>query len=215
MNLIKLFFTLTTLLLTNHYFSYPMSMSFIIFSDNATTNCEESSFPYKLGYFCEEIGKLEETSEFKQVEQILNINLSFLNFNNYKFDNEGEPLENWFNIDSTIEIINKTLEQIKLNPEFYNQIVYDTNFNSYDEWRSKTDSVFNELMLAQIQYKNKEISENDYKHKLSKLSNLEYSQPFKNDYLSKGDFKADLISLNKILKCYKSNGAKNFGIMYM
>lgn len=102
-----------------------------------------------------------------------------------------------------------------MNPEFYNQIIYDTNFNSYDEWRSKTDSIFNELMLAQIQYKNKEISEDDYKHKLSNLSNLDHSQPFKNDYLSKGAFKTDLISLNKILKCYKSNGAKNFGIIYM
>lgn len=202
-------------------FSFPnlyartMGMSFLIITEKQLFVCENEIFPEGLSWFFERIGKFGNKSEFIQVQELLNVNLDLFNTEKFEYDEKGNCVHNWFEIDSVHAIIDDVIERIDANPNFCSKIIYDTKYSSYDEWRHESDSLFEVINIKEQEKEQGRITDEEYSDFLYENLPQGTEYPIRNDYLSSGLLKKDLLELKRILNCYKKHEVGQICFIYM
>jgi len=192
-----------------------MGMSFLIIAENEKHVCDGDYFPDGLTWFFERVGKYGNDSKFIQVQTLFNINLDIFNTEKYKYDNEGYPIHNWIEIDSVVKTIDTLIERINSNPDYSKKIIYDTLYNSKEEWRLKFDCFLEMMNKKQLEKEQGLITKEELSNFFMNNMPPESGLPLKNDYLKNGEFIADLIELKRVLKCYKKNGVNKISLIYV
>lgn len=115
-----------------------MGMEIMIWPDSTSNYCQNTLFPSGLNWLFGRVREFGENSEYKQLEKLFEIDLEMFNHTNFAYDEEeGFPLDNWIIIDSMVSELKKLKTSIEDQPLFYQEIKYDGQYNSEEEWRQE------------------------------------------------------------------------------
>jgi hypothetical protein len=182
-----------------------MGMHFVIKLDKKV-ECEDS-FPNGLSWFFERSGAFMETSEYKQISLLLDIDLNIFDTSTHPYTEYGEPQGLVLKVDFFKSKVNEFINKLELNPNIDRKIIYDAKFKNEEEQRNLMDIQFENMQKKLMGLELMDLTNSD----------LDYSttHPIRNDYISSGQLKNDLIELLSIITCYEKCGVKNATLIYL
>ncbi len=171
----------------------PMSMNYIIEPDIETT-CHER-FPSGLSHFFEQVGAYDDQSEVRQVEKILDIDLSA--FQQYDYiDDNGVLTHHWKGIKKLDRLLSGLLLKIQANPNYYQQVKYNPIVAVYGF--SSDPAEMAAMEVTQQAHQN---------HPM-------FGYPNDHGYLEHSGLVKDVKALKALLHCYQKAGATKVALSY-
>ena len=203
MQLITLAFTATLLIFStinrpNNNHSTTGMYYYIV--PNKSTQCK-NDFGNGLSFFFEQVGGYGDKAEVEQVSKLLDIDLSIFQDVGYDPEDKVEVEKHWHDLNTFTTIVDKFIDKINGNPEYYKKVVHNPEKKKLDD------------ELSQILY----MKDTARAEKLRKIleANPFYYYPPDYGYLSEGRILKDLKTLKKTLECYRKNGVTKVRLEYM
>lgn len=95
----------------------------------------KDGFPSDLGFFSERTGKYDDNAELRQIEKILNIDLSIFDHMKYDVDHDFEGYVLKISVSNLEEKVSKILQKTQSNPNYHKKIIYQKD--SSNDHRAK------------------------------------------------------------------------------
>ncbi len=177
-----------------------MGMSYDIIP-NKETKCT-NDFGNGLSFFFEQVGGYGETAEVEQVSRIFKLDLSVFQDIDYDYEDNADIQKHWHDINTFLSIVETFINNINLNPEYYNQVHHNpADRNKQLDEESKLWELSDTL-------------ERDRKLEALRQQPFYYYPP-DYGYLSNGRLLKDLNTLKSTLDCYKKSGVTKIRLTYM